>query len=520
MNRWLPLLLAAAKFASGFVLRAPVYELHRDEYLYLDHGRHLAWGYLEVPPLLAGQAWVSQQLGGGFFWVAGWPALWGAATVYLVGRLVQRLGGGPWAVGLAALAYCASAYARLNWLFQPNSFEVLAFTAASYCVVRHLQTQRPAYLYGLGAALGLGLLNKYSTLLFGAALLAGLLLAPEGRRLLAGRHLWLAAGLALLLWLPNLGWQLSHGLPFRQHMQELHDTQLVHVGAADFWRAQLVMLLAALWVWGAGLGALLLHRPWRPYRVVGYTFLAGLALLTALHGKDYYSLGYYPPLLAFGAVWWQGRLAGAGRGLARGALRTGLLAWPLLLLLPLLPFLYPLAGPARMQAWGRPGSAYAALGLYRWEDGRPHPLPQDYADMLGWRELAQKTYAAYQALPDSVRANTLVLCGNYGQAGAINYYCRARRPALPAANSFNGSYQLWFPAPRRWAAVLLVLDQPVPGLAAHCRSLRQVAAITNPYARERGTAVLVALGPDAQLRQRIAQELASARAAWGGEMVN
>lgn len=506
--RGLPLLFALIKFASGYLLLSPLYELHRDEYLYLAHGRHPAWGYLEVPPLTAAQAWLTNAAGGGFWAVKFWPFLWGAATVYLVVRLAQRLGGGWFAGALAGTCYLGTAFARLNLLFQPNSFEVFGFVWCGYCLARYLPTQRPGALYGLGAGLGLGLLNKYTTLFFGAALVGALLLMPA-RRLLLSRHFWGALGLALLLWGPNLAWQLAHGLPVRHHLQLLHDSQLVHVAAGTFWKMQLLLCVAAAWVWAPGLGALLLGRKFRAYRALGWVPVLGVGLLAALHGKDYYALGYYPVLFSFGAVWWAQRLQ---HFRWRNALRPALVALPLALLAPVFPFIYPVAGPAALQAL-RP--RYAGLGFYRWEDGRDHALPQDYADMLGWRELADKTWAAYQALPDSVRARTLIKCANYGQASAINYYNRHR--PLPPAQSTNGSFLLWWPAPQAYRAVLIIDDEFRPELAPHFASYRRAGAVANPYAREHGTLVIVGRGPDAAVQALVRREQQAELAAWQGQ---
>ncbi|WP_185816985.1 glycosyltransferase family 39 protein [Hymenobacter metallilatus] len=506
-SRLLPLLLALLKFVSSMLLASPAYELHRDEYLYLNYGQHLAWGYLEVPPLTALQSWLTLALGGGWFWVKFWPVLWGSLTVYVVARAAQRLGGGSWAVALAGLCYLVGAYARLNFLFQPNSFEVLAFTAVCYLLIRYQQDARPRWWLGIGALLGLALLNKYSALFFIAALGLAVLLTPL-RRALATRDFWLGATLALLLWLPNLLWQLQHGIPFRHHMELLHDTQLVNVSAADFWQDQLLMNLPGLWVWAAGLVALLVGSL-RPYRAVGLVFCGGLLLLTLLHGKNYYTLGYYPILLAAGAVWWEQRWA--ERPKAARILRPALLLLPLLLALPVLPLLFTLEPPARMQALG---PRYQSTGAFRWEDGRNHTLPQDFADMLGWRELADKTWAAYQTLPAATRAHTLVLAANYGQAGAINYYNRHR--SMPVAHSFNGSYLFWqnqMPA-QPWLYVLLIDDEP-DNLTAHFRSFCRVGEVRNPYARERGTAILLGTGPDSALVQRIGQERRQGLAEWG-----
>ncbi|MDB5267890.1 MAG: glycosyl transferase [Hymenobacter sp.] len=516
MNRRLPLAFALLKFVSGYFLTSPQYDLHRDEYLYLNQGQHLAWGYLEVPPLMAAQGWVSLALGGGFFWVKFWPFLWGAATLYLVMRLAQRLGGGWFATALAGTCYLGTAFARLNLLFQPNSFEVFGFVFCLYALARYVQTERPRFLYWLGLGLGLGLLNKYTTLFFIAALGGALLLTPW-RRLLGQRHFWGAAGLALLLWLPNLAWQIRHGIPFLHHMQLLHDTQLVHVDATGFWKMQLLMCIGAVWVWVPGLLALLLSRALRPYRVVGLVVVFGIGLQALLHGKDYYTLGYYPVLFSSGAWWWEQRFRVVNQPNQPGALawrpvvQVALLSLPLLLLLWMMPFIYPLRSPAAMAAL-RP--RYAALGLYRWEDGQNHALPQDYADMRGWREMADKTWAAYQRLPAALRAHTLIKCANYGQASALNYY-NARR-AMPPAQSFNGSFLYWFVPRTDRQAVLIIDDEAHPELAAQFASYREVGAVADPYARERGTRIFLGLGPTPALTARVNDEWRAALAEWEG----
>ncbi len=507
MKRLLPLVFALLKFGSGYLLINPVYDLHRDEYLYLNQGQHLAWGYLEVPPLSAVQGWLALALGGAEGWVRAWPFLWGAATVYLLGRLAQRLGGGWFAQSLACTCYLGTAFARLNLLFQPNSFEVFGFVFCLYWLVCFLQEARPRQLYLLGLGLGLGLLNKYTTLFFLAALVGALVLT-NSRIILLNRHFWGALALAGLLWLPNVVWQLRHGLPFFHHMQLLHNSQLIHVEAGDFWKAQVFMCLGALWVWLPGLLALLLGAPFRPYRAVGGVAVLGVGLLAALHGKDYYTLGYYPVLFAFGAVWWEARLRNfSGKKLVQPVL----VLLPLALLLRILPLMYPMRSPAAMAAL-RP--RYARLGTYRWEDGRNHALPQDYADMLGWRELADKTWAAYQSLPAAVRAHTLIHCANYGQASAINYYNRHR--ALPVANSLNGSFLHWHPDVTDYQAIVIVDNELHTELAPHFATYRRFGVVTNPYARERNTAIIIGLQPDRAVQEQVRRERRAALAAWEG----
>ncbi|MBC6606750.1 glycosyltransferase family 39 protein [Hymenobacter sp. BT188] len=507
MKRLVPLLFAGLKFVLGFVLASRVYELHRDEYLYLNYGQHLAWGYLEVPPLMAMQSWLTLALGGGYFWVKFWPLLWGAGTVYVVGRAAQRLGGGRWAQVLACLSYIVCAYSRLNFLFQPNSFEVFAFTLSCYWLIAYSQQPEPRYLYGIGVVLGLSLLNKYTTFFFIGALITALLLT-EQRRILVTKAGWIAAGIALALFLPNLIWQIQHGIPFLHHMSLLHESQLVNVSVADFWQDQLLMCFPALWVWVTGLLALLFYQPFRPYHSVGLVFVGGLLLLTVLHGKSYYALGYYPILFAAGAGWLEHQLGNFPRlsKLARPILPAVLLV----LAIPLFPYAYALYPPAQMQ---KIGESYRSTGANRWEDGKLHPLPQDFADMLGWQELADKAWQAYQSLPDSSRSRTLVLCDNYGQAGALNYYNRDRN--MPAAHSFNGSYLYWFPTrpAQPYRHILLVTDDS-EDFGGHFSNYQRRGKIENSYAREQGTTIALGTNPDTAIINRIYREHRLKLAEW------
>ncbi|MFC7668224.1 glycosyltransferase family 39 protein [Hymenobacter humi] len=390
MKRILPWAFALLKFVSGYFLISPVYELQRDEYLYLVQGQHLAWGYLEVPPLIAAQAWAALALGGGEGWVKFWPFLWGAATVYVVVRLAGRLGGGWFAQALAGTCYLGSAFARLNILFQPNSFEVFGFVACLYALVGYIQEHRPRYLYAMGLCLGLGLLNKYTTLFFIAALGGALLLTPQ-RRLLLQRHFWGAAGLALLLWLPNVVWQLRHGIPFLHHMALLKQSQPGARGAGRFLKAQPADVFAG----HLGVGA----------RVAGPAAGARLQAVPgcgagggAGRGAAGRSArqGLLRPGLLPGAVCFWGGVVGAAVGPGRPATASGPGAFWVDQGAAAGHGAFPAGIPAVFPAADVPGAEpchhgraaprYAHLGIYRWEDGQQHALPQDYADMLGWRE--------------------------------------------------------------------------------------------------------------------------------------
>jgi hypothetical protein len=215
-------------------------------------------------------------------------------------------------------------------------------------------------------------------------------------------------------------------------------------------------------------------------------------------------------LLAFGAVYWE-------RLCCKGWLKYTRVAW---ILLAIIPFAYafnvifPVLGPAAIEQRAK---KFEKFGVLRWEDGRNHVLPQDFADMLGWREMAALSRKAYAQIPDSEKPHTLVICGNYGQAGALNYYNRGQRSdRVPAAVSFNADYIFWFPDLESIHYLILV-DDEAPDERAHENAsvFIKIGQVENPLAREYGTGVYLLKGISQKLPARLLkwrrEEIASFR---------
>jgi len=475
----------------------PVYELHRDEFLYLDQANHLAWGYTSVPPFTSWIALLIQWLGHSEWWVRFFPMLFGTATMIVVWYLVKALGGNLYARLLAAMGVLLSVLLRLNTLFQPNSFDVLSWTALYGTVILYLRTSRPRWLYLGAVVLALGFLNKYNILFLLVGLLTALALTPQ-RRLFGRSHVWSAAGLALLLVLPNIIWQVTHDFPVVTHMRELSQRQLVHVRIPNFLYAQLLFFIGSVPVILAGWYALWTYPPFRSYRVFFWTFPLTLLVFVGLKAKDYYAIGLYPVFVAFGAAYLGNRLR---RGWWR-AFKPVLLIFPVLCFLPIAQTGFPNRSPEYIYA---NRETYRAWGMLRWEDGKDHDLPQDFADMLGWKELARLVDSAYAGIPD--QAKTIVVCDNYGQAGAINYYSRKGVKAV----SFNADYRHWIPFDRTYTHLIRVVSGPDAAnwftkTAPYFSDGRRSGAITNRYAREYGTEVQVFIGAQFDLNRRLEAE--------------
>ncbi|QMU27176.1 glycosyltransferase family 39 protein [Adhaeribacter radiodurans] len=499
------LFLVIFKFTLAFFSVHPAYQLQRDEYLYLDEANHLAWGFVEVPPALAVQAWITKALGNYWFLVRFWPALFGAITMWVIGLTVKRLGGSSFALALVGIGFLASAYLRINILFQPNALEFLFWSVYLYLLICYIQQPKASYLYLLGVAIGLGLLNKYSVIFFLAGTCLALLLSPQ-RTIFRQKHFYGALLIAVIILLPNLIWQVQHNIPFWQHMQELKKTQLDLVKPKDFLLDQLLMNFPALFIWLAGLLALFFTKWARPYRLIGWIYLSVIAIFLLLHGKSYYALGLYPILLAFGGVAWEQLLTQKWQR----QLKPVLLLLPLILVAPLVPLLLPILSP---KATAQYCQKFKATGILRWEDGQDHLLPQDYADMLGWSEMARLVRKAYTTIPMAERAETIIWCDNYGEAGAVNFYNLPYN--LPRAHSTSASYALWFPPLVNPKILILVSENAPTELQAHFKSVQIIGRLNNPLYRENNTHVSILRQPNATILQSWNAEITAEKQKFG-----
>ena len=419
------------------------YGVFRDELYFLACGRHLAWGYVDQPPLIAWVARVTAALVGTSPLALRIPAyLAHAAAIVTAGALARRLGGGRFAVGLAALATLgAPAALAAGHLLTMNAFEPFLWTALVVATSRAVGGERRAWLV-VGGLTGIGLLNKYSMALWVAGLLLGLVSSPERRALANG---WFLAGIALAgaLALPNLAWQVGHGFP----MLELLRNGRLAKNSPFSWLGFLVEVLreqnplaAPLWLGGL---FWLLRSGGDGRRWLGISWIA-VALLTALlGGKAYYLAPAFPVLWAAGACAAELLL----RRVVPRAVATALLAASATALAPLAIPILPL--PALVAWQGRLG-VKPDLG----ERASTGALSQLYADQMGWREFVESVADAWRAIPAELRPRATILTMNYGEAGAIDLYGPER--GLPPATSPHNNYWLWGPPRPEPAAALVV----------------------------------------------------------------
>ncbi|MGD0831713.1 MAG: glycosyltransferase family 39 protein [Terracidiphilus sp.] len=410
------------------------YGFFRDELYFLVCGHHLAWGYVDQPPLVALQARLAETLFGlsptGIrilsFLAAG-------VTVGLTGLLAWQLGGRKSAQALAMTAAlaCPVFLGTSNYLSM-NSFEPCFWMGALLMVLRLADgTAGPRAWLIFGLIAGLGIENKHSTVFFLVALTVGLLISAR-RRILWTKGCAAGVALLLLLALPNLLWQWAHHFPTYELLYGVAQSDKnIQLPPGTFLVQQMNMLLvfsAPLWI--GGLGWLSFARKARPWRFVAFTYLAFLALMMALHAKDYYVAPIYPVLFAAGSA----ALGQLTRRSWPAIVYSSVLACFFLLITA--PIVLTILPPDKYTSYT------ARFGANKVQSEKfTSPLPQYLSDRFGWPEMVEGFAARYNALPPEERAHTAIFCGNYGEASAVNIL--GPKYGLPTAISGHQNYFYW-----------------------------------------------------------------------------
>ena len=410
------------------------YGFFRDEFYFLVCGRHLAWGYVDQPPLVAMQARLAEL----FFGVSPtgiriFSFLASGVTIALTGILTWQLGGRRCAqfLAMAALLSTPVLLGTGNYLSM-NAFEPVFWMGALLVVLRIADgSAHPRAWLLFGLLSGLGVENKHSTIFFLIALLAGLLLSPQ-RRILWSRYCAAGITILVLISLPNLWWQYANQFPTYQFLSTVsHSGKNIKYPPLPFLYEQVKVLLyttAPLWI--GGLVWLIFAPAARTWRFAGYTYLVFLAIMMAMHGKDYYLAPIYPILFAAGSV-----------AFSRLTRRD----WPLVasgvnflvdLCLFTAPIVLTILPPSVYNTYTAPFNPKSTN--FETYTG---PLPEILSDRFGWQQMVEGFATRYDALPPDVRKETAIFCGNYGEAGAVTIL--GPKYGLPPAISGHQNFYYW-----------------------------------------------------------------------------
>ncbi len=439
--------LALAKLALQFA-GMNHYGFFRDELYYMACGEHLAWGYVDQPPLIALIAWFARHLfGSSLFALRVLPAIAGAGVVFLTGCIARELGGGRFAQFLSATAIVlAPAYLAFDTFFSMNAFEPLFWMLCAWIAVRIVKGASPKWWLAFGAVAGVGLENKHTMLVFGFGLIAGLLIAGEWQ-LFRSKWIWIGGLIALAIFLPNLIWEARHGWPQIEVVRNAQQFKNVPVSArrisirTDTFSSSTVFAVVAGWAW---LAFLLKRR-----EALSFPWMGLPDRSRRIHVAQRKNILRAPCVSNV-----DGRWSCCIRAIRsfRNAVRHLKFAYPALLILGGLitaPFGVPLLPVETFLRYSQ-ALPYASV---KTERDATAPLPQLYADMFGWQDMAATVARVYHALPQAEQPGCAILGGNYGEAGAIDYY--GPKLGLPKAISGHNSYFYW--GPRNYSGECVIL---------------------------------------------------------------
>ena len=430
-----PLAALAAGVALALIAFSGRYGYHGDELYFLVAGRHLAWGYPDLPPLVPFLARLLSDIAPGSLVVLRLPSAFAAAaTVVLTALTCRELGGGRSAQLLAAAAMAVSPLLLASaHLFGTTPLDLFLWTLLVFLIVRILRTGDDRLWLVAGAIAGVGLLNKDLIAFLAFGVLGGIVLAGP-RRLLTSPWLWTGALIAGLLWTPYLVWQAQHGWP---QLAVAHSIAAGRSGTSEprwaFLPFQLVLIspyLAPVWI--AGLVRLFRDPTLRFCRALGWSWSVLAAGFIVTGGKPYYLSGLIPLLLAAGApatiAWLSRGRARLRRGLVLAA--VGLTAFTAVVVtLPVIP----------------------VRDLHSTNIGS---LNYDALETVGWPTYVREIATVYHGLPPGERLSAALLTTSYAEAGAIDRFGPAVE--LPRAYSGHDGFWYWGPPPASARTVVAV----------------------------------------------------------------
>ncbi len=408
-----------------------------DEVYFIACAKRLAWGYVDQPPLsLFLLALVVKLFGYNLMAIRVLPALAMAATVFMTGLLAKRLGGGLVSMLLSGLAVVfLPIFLVFTSFYSMNAYEPLIVVSVIFFMVNMVQEEDPRYWLHVGILSGLGLMMKHTFVLYGFALVLGMLISGKRKLLFNKWLLW--GGLAcFLIVLPNLIWQVVNDFPSLELYRNSFSSKNIEKAYFEVVLEQVLFVNPAGFpLWMTGLIALMLRRG-KPYRFMLFAYLFLIILMVAgRSSRPDRIVSIYIFLLAYGAVSIEQFLRRPWLCVTQGALAVLLLAGAVVMS----PIFCPLMPPARLK------HHIARLGLkLEIEEGkRGEPIPQWLADRIGWEEMAAAVSEVFHNLPEAERQNCIIVTDNYGPAGAMEIY--AEKFDLPPVFATHNSFHSWGP---------------------------------------------------------------------------
>jgi 4-amino-4-deoxy-L-arabinose transferase-like glycosyltransferase len=460
------LILLATVFVALHVATSAPYGFHRDELATLDDARHLEWGFVAYPPLTPAAGRLALSLFGvSTLGVRLLPILALAAALVLSGLMARELGGSRRSQVLTALAVAVVPIVTIQTaVLQYVSFDYLWGVLLTYLLLRLLNTSNPRWWVPIGAAIGLGMMTKYTMAFFVTGLVAGLLVTgvfeKNIRSQLRSPWLWAGVAVSLLIFLPNLIWQIQHSFISLDFLRHIHTRDVGQGRTRGFLPEQLYVCVSALMFPLVFMGLwFYFSERGRKYRLLGWMFVLTFALFVVAQARSYYPGPLYPVLLAAGSVTWERWIATRMRG---WALAIQGVTWFLVASSAILSFAFftPIA-PINSALWNATAK-----------------LQDNFKEEIGWTDLVATVAHVYNSIPTIERAGTGIIVGNYGESGAINLL-GPHYNLPPAISGTNSAWYRSFPENQPQTLIAIGLDDDF--MKEHFERCELVAHNTNPY---------------------------------------
>jgi hypothetical protein len=395
------------------------YGFHRDELDIIMNARQLDWGYIAYPPITPFIARIGLELfGASLRGLRLFSAIAQGIVMLLAGLMARDMCGKRFAQAVAAIAaYIAPVALMAGTLIQYMAFDYLWWVVVAFFTVRLLATDDARYWLGIGAGIGFGMMTKFTIVFWVAGLVAAILIT-SARKYLRSKWLWLGALLALVIYLPNLIWQIQHDFISLDFLSSIHARDIEWGRADGFLLDQLYATTNpfTLPLWIAGFISCLSAVSMKRFRPLVWMFLTTFALFLVNRGRGYYTAPSYVMLLAAGSVWYENcsRMGSGNTTRTESIQWWGMVAAGSLIGIVLIKPIAPINSP-----------------LWDVTSG----INEDVTEMVGWQDLTAQVTEIYQSIPENEKPRTVILAGNYGEAGALELYGKDLPRIISGGNS-------------------------------------------------------------------------------------
>lgn len=404
-----------------------------DELLHIETGNHLAFGFMEFPPMIGVLAFIQNLFQSDSVFVHHIFSHIAAILILIfVSKITVELGGKTKAVFLVLMCIIiAPAFGRSQQLFQPVVFSQLFWVLNFFFLTKYVKSLDRKYLWFLTFGSALAFLTKYDAVFFIFGV-SSLLLFKSTRQALIKQIFWWNIIVFILLISPNIIWQIVNNFPVLKMFGRLYETQLDKQTLSEVIQGLLMALNPLTLLITIPAIISMFYHSMKRYRPLTGSILLSIIFLTLSQGKGYY---FYPialTILPFGGVFWEHIILPKRRWLF----------YPIGISLSIGVILIPFGMPVfSLKSYLEHDYPYENREIVK--GGQFNVRFDERYSKEKWAVTSKKLKTVYDSLPDTEKNNTIIWGKHYAQAGAVNLF--DERYDLPKAFSLHGSFYNWVP---------------------------------------------------------------------------